>query len=318
MKKILVVLPVKEHHKTYLEEKYPAGEFIYSSVEKVTIDIVKSADIIIGNVPAEMVSQCGHLELMQLNTAGTETYVEEGVLKEGTILANATGAYGLAVAEHMFAMTYMLMKKLNHYYENQSRCQWKDEGAVASFYQSRTLVIGLGDIGCDYAKRAKAMGSYVVGIKRRFSEKPDCVDELHLLDNLETELSKADIVAMFLPGTKETYHIMDENMLNNMKQGAILVNGGRGTAIDKTALKNMLDKGYLAGAALDVTEPEPLPEDDPLWKAKNILITPHTSGGYHLPETLERIVRIAGENLEAFYNGKEIRNVVDMKTGYKK
>ncbi len=318
MKHILVVIPVKEKHKLYLEECYPEACFHYNLVQSVTIQEVQSADIIIGNAPADMVSQCEHLELMQLNSTGTDAYIKDGVIKEGTILTNATGAYGLAVAEHMFAMTYVLMKKLNVYQENQRNCEWKDAGEITSFYQSRTLVIGLGDIGCEYAKRAKAMGSFVVGIKRRLSEKPDCVDELHLVNDLETELPKADIVAMFLPGTKQTYHLMDEKMLRNMKKGAILVNGGRGTAIDQIALEKVLNEEYLSGAALDVTDPEPLPSQNPLWKAKNILITPHVSGGFHLPETFERIVQIAGENLRALYLGKEIKNIVDFTTGYKK
>ena len=318
MKKVLVVIPVEERHKKYLEEKFPEGEFLYSSIGSVTLSHVKEADVIIGNAPVAMVQECEHLEFMQLNSAGADAYIKEGVIKDGTVLANATGAYGLAVAEHMFAMTYALMKKLPLYQKNQSHCAWKDEGPVTTFYHSRTLVIGLGDIGCDYARRAKAMGSYVVGLKRRESEKPDCVDELYTMDALKDELEKADVVAMFLPGTKETYHVMNEEMLRSMKHGAILVNGGRGTAIDQVALKTVLDEEYLSGAALDVTTPEPLPVDDPLWEAKNILITPHVSGGYHLPETFERIVQIAGHNLEALRNEHEIKNVVDFTTGYKK
>lgn len=318
MKHILVVIPINQQQKSYLEACDPEGRFVYRSCEEVTVEQVEAADVIIGNAPADMVSRCEHLQLMQLNSAGADAYIKDGVIREGTVLANATGAYGLAVAEHLLTMTLMLMKNMHRYHSNQLACEWKDEGTVTSFYQARTLVIGLGDIGCEYAKRAKAMGSYVVGVKRRKSQKPEYVDELYTMGMLETELAKADVVAMFLPGTKETYHIMNEEMLRRMKRGSILMNGGRGTAIDQTALKMVLDEGYLRGAALDVTVPEPLPSEDPLWKAKNILITPHVSGGYHLPETLERIVRIAGNNLIALREGTEIRNVVDFTTGYKK
>ena len=100
--------------------------------------------------------------------------------------------------------------------------------------------------------------------------------------------------------------------------GAFLLNIGRGNAVDSYALTEALNSGHLAGAGLDVAEPEPLPKDHPLWDAKNVMITPHISGFYHLPETLERIVRIATENLQKFLAGEELRNEVDFATGYRK
>ena len=103
-----------------------------------------------------------------------------------------------------------------------------------------------------------------------------------------------------------------------MKDGALLLNVGRGTIVDSAALCAALERGKLAGAALDVTDPEPLPADHPLWKQKNAVITPHVSGGFHLQETHERIIRIMAENLRAFCTGAPLRNVVDFETGYRK
>ena len=318
MKNILVVIPMSDRQKSYLQSKYPEANYIYSLPKTVSAEEVAEADYIIGNAPASMVAENNKLEWMQLNSAGADKYIAESVIRNGAILTNATGAYGLAVAEHMFTMTLMLMKKMNLYHRNQLDKCWHSEGSVTSFYGARTLVVGLGDIGCEYAMRAKMMGSYVVGLKRRSSEKPECVDELYTIDHLDDELSKADVVALFLPGTDDTYHIIGDHELSLMKDSAIIVNGGRGTAIETDALTQALNDRTLYGAAIDVTEPEPLPAEHLLWDATNILITPHISGQFNLDETVERIIRIAGENLEAMRNGEPLKNVVDFETGYKK
>ena len=112
--------------------------------------------------------------------------------------------------------------------------------------------------------------------------------------------------------------MFDAARIAKMKDGAILLNVGRGTIVDSAALCAALERGKLAGAALDVTDPEPLPADHPLWKQKNAVITPHVSGGFHLQETHERIIRIMAENLRAFCAGAPLRNVVDFETGYRK
>ena len=131
----------------------------------------------------------------------------------------------------------------------------------------------------------------------------------------------ADFVAMVLPSTPATRKIMNEERLKKMKKGAFLINAGRGDAVDCDALNRVLRSGEaLGGAALDVTDPEPLPADHPLWDAPRCIIAPHISGKFNLPETFERIVRIAGGNLEAFLKGDigHMRSLVDLKSGYRK
>lgn len=274
-------------------------------------------DIIIGNVSPDKIAGTKQLKWMQLNSAGTDGYLEKGVLPEGAKLTNATGAYGLAISEHMLGMALGLKKKLYLYERNQADGIWKDEGNVTSIWGCTTLVIGMGDIGSEFAVRMKALGSHVIGIRRTKAEKPDFVDELYQLDHLEECLKRADIVAMSLPGTKETNHLMDRERLQKMKTDAILLNVGRGTAVDTEALCDALEQGWIGGAGLDVTDPEPLPPGHRLWKAPNLILTPHVSGQYHLKETHERILRIALENLEAFLKGEPLKNMVDPATGYR-
>ena len=179
-KQVLVVIPVEERHKEYLENKGTGCVFTYTSPKAVTEEELANAQIIIGNVSAEQLAKAPKLEWFQLNSAGSDAFCKPGVLKEGVLLTNATGAYGLAISEHMLGVTLMMQKHLAEYYVNQKNHQWKDEGAVTSIYGSTTLVVGLGDIGGEYAKRMKALGSYTIGLRRTEGEKPDYLDEQHI------------------------------------------------------------------------------------------------------------------------------------------
>ncbi len=316
--KILVVLPVEDRHKELLKSSATDADFEFIPAKDVTEEQAHEADIIIGNVAPELIKGTSKLKWLQLNSAGTDGYTTEGVLPKETLLTNATGAYGLAISEHMIGSLLCIMKKLHLYGADQPKHVWNDYGNVASIYGSKTLVVGFGDIGSEFAVRMHALGSQVTGIRRNKTEKPDYLEALYQMDAFYECLKTADIVATCLPGTKETYHIFDKKAFAQMKEGAFFLNVGRGSAVDSYALADALNSGHLAGASVDVTEPEPLPSDHPLWDAKNLLITPHISGNYHLKETHERIVRIAADNLDRFMRGEKLRNVVDFATGYRK
>ncbi len=320
MNRILVIIPVEEKHKRYLEDIGKSCLFEYTSPALVTEKQVQAADIIIGNVNISMLKGAENLQWIQLNSAGSDSYSRPGVLREGVMLTNATGAYGLAISEYMVGMSFMLQKKFYQYYSNQIKHQWKDQGTVTSIYGSVTLAVGLGDIGGEYAARMKALGSYTIGVKRTQGRKPDYLDELYTTEQLDDLLPRADFVSLSLPNTPQTFHLMDERRLRLMKPGAFLLNVGRGSVIDTDALCRVLQEGHLGGCGVDVTDPEPLPADHPLWDAPRMVITPHISGQYHLQETFERIVRIAGRNLEKFLAGKkeEMENQVDFETGYRR
>ena len=315
---ILVAMLVEDDHKELLKSKAEDANFSFIPAKDVTKEQAHEADIIIGNVAPELIRGTSKLKWLQLNSAGTDGYLSAGVLPAGTILTNATGAYGLAISEHMIGSLLCIMKKLHLYGADQSKHVWNDYGNVASIYGSKTLVVGFGDIGSEFAVRMHALGSQVTGIRRNKTEKPDYLEALYQMDAFYECLKTADIVATCLPGTKETYHIFDKKAFAQMKEGAFFLNVGRGSAVDSNALADALNSGHLAGASVDVTEPEPLPSDHPLWDAKNLLITPHISGNYHLKETHERIVRIAADNLDRFMRGEKLRNVVDFATGYRK
>ncbi len=315
-KKILVTIPVEDIHKEKLENAYPEGNFTYMESPE-SIDL-KDINIIVGNVSPALLSAADKLEWLQLSSAGSDEFIKEGVLPKGAMLTNSSGAYGLAISEYLLAGTLALIKRLNQYHVNQTNHIWRDEGNVNSIYNSRTLIVGFGDIGSEFGKRMKALGSYVVGIKKNTANKPAWIDELYDADALDRELSKADIVALALPNTPQTKGIIDYGRLSLMKSNAILLNVGRGSAVVSNDLCKALNENIIFGAYLDVTEPEPLPLEHPLWDAKNIIITPHISGYYHLRETLERVVDIAYKNLKLYKSGKALKNIVNFETGYRR
>jgi phosphoglycerate dehydrogenase-like enzyme len=315
-KNILVLMPVDEGHKQLLEDKAPGCSFVYADNKTLTASMVQEANIIIGNPPVHMVKDSKNLEWLQLNSAGVGSYIDQGVLRERVVLTNASGAYGLAISEYMLGVLLQIYKRLHHYRDNQFQSKWQYEGRVKAIYGSTALVVGLGDIGGEFAKRLKALGAYTIGIRRSNTDKPDYLDELYLMNDLESLLPKADIVALSLPSTALTQKIINKKTLALMKKDAVLINVGRGTAIDTDDLCDALEGGQLLGAALDVTDPEPLPSDHRLWKIKKAIITPHVSGGYSLDETRNRIINIAADNLEAFLRGDKLRNVVDFSAGY--
>ena len=318
MKKILVAIPINQTHREYLEKQAQGYEveFKYISAENLTLDDMQDVNCIIGSIRRKLIKAADKLEWLQIIYAGADLFTVPGLLKPETILTNAAGAYNTEVAEHMLAMTFSLVRRFNQYMRNQVNHTWKQMGSVKSVKDSKILVLGLGRIGGDYASKVKALGAYVIGVKRTVREKPDYVDEIYTIDELDDVIGRADIVAMVLPGVKGTENIMSRERLNKMKRGAYLINVGRGNAIDHEALKAALKSGQLAGAGLDVTEPEPLPAEDELWNFDNVIITPHIAGHLFLDESRECIIEIAGKNLNNWLNGKPLINVVDRQLGY--
>lgn len=312
---LLTCLPLREEHVERLKKLLPETEIIRSDFMKAQERDVKRAHVIFGNVRQDYIRGCEKLKWVHLCTSGTDGYIP--VMPENALLTNSTGVYGPAIGEFMLAMLMNVQKKLYLYTENQLNCVWRKMDDVKSFTDSTSLVIGLGDLGGNFARRVKALGSYVIGVRRTNTQKPNYVDELYLSEALPELLPRADIVALTLPNTPDTAKIINAGTLARMKPGAILVNAGRGTAVDTGALIEALNSGRLGGAALDVTDPEPLPAGHPLWKAKNLLITPHISGSWTLPSIMERTVAIFERNLKRYLNGEPLENMVDYETGYK-
>lgn len=280
------------------------------------IDLSKYS-IIIGCPPTDRLHEAANLKYLHLSMAGSNNYVKEGILPSGVLLTNSTGAFGHAISEHMMGMLFEIYKKLHLYRDNQNKNMWHGEGKVKSIRGASCLVLGMGDIGSEFAKTANAVGIKVSGIRRTTTEKPYYIEKMYRPDELNDIIGNFDIIAMALPETPDTINIINETNISKMKKGAVIINAGRGSAIDTDALYKALESGHLGGAGLDVTRPEPLPADHPLWQCKNAVITPHISGFYNLRETYDNIVKLAYTNLEAYLCNKKPQNIVDFKTGYR-
>lgn len=275
------------------------------------------AEIVIGNPPFDALERNTNLRLLQLHSAGTGRYPELYRTHPGLVICCATGAYGHTVAEHMFASLLCLMKRLNEYAVQQQSACWKDLGSAHSVRGANVLVVGLGDIGSAFARMCRALGASVTGIRRTPASDPDIADRIFGLDQLDTLLPSADVVACALPETPQTRGLLNEARLSLFKPGSYLLNVGRGSLIDETALLKALTNGRLGGAALDVLCTEPLPADSHLWHAPRLLITPHVAGGDHLPDVGESLARIVTHNLRALSTGEPLLSRVDPSTGYR-
>lgn len=306
MKKILIAVPVTEEQKEEFQKIALDYELVFEQREQVTKEQVMDSEAIIGNISPVLLADAKGLKWLQLNSAGTDAYTKEGILPKGVKLTSASGAYGVAVSEHMLSMTLMLQKKLHLYLYHNRDGLWQDEGMVTSLTKSHVLVFGTGDIGSEYAKRMQLLGSKVYGMRRKVTEVPEYFDGVYSIESLEDILPKMDIVAVTLPGSDELYHLFDKATFSLMKKGCIFINAGRGSLVDQEALLEALEKRQIFAAGLDVTEPEPLLKDSPLWQCRHILITPHVAGGYHLQITLDKIIELAQKNLREYLNKSAI------------
>ena len=310
----------EEEQKRVMQQAAPEAEFRFTVPADVTAEDVRWADAVLGNVPVELIRQNERLEWFQSNTAGPDAYLAPGVLPERCVVTNATGAYGLAISEWMLGMWLGLQKDLFLYRDRQNRSEWAPTGhSVRSVYGSRVLCVGMGDIGSNFARRAHALGAEVVGVRRTVHPDTPCPDyclRVVAQSQLDEELPEADLIALSLPGTPETNKLFNAERFTRCKDGAILINVGRGTTVDSDALVEALRSGKIFGAGLDVTDPEPLPADHPLWGEPGAIITPHNSGKFSLPKTLDNIVDIFIHNLKRYAEGLPLDNQVNRTTRY--
>jgi phosphoglycerate dehydrogenase-like enzyme len=215
-------------------------------------------------------------------------------------------------------VTLMLMRQMYEYNKViNARC-WVQDLPLRSIAGSSIAVIGTGDIGRNAAERYRALGAESVTGFSRSGRPAEGFDEVFRIDQYEEVMSreKYDVLLLCVPGTPESEGLLSRDRIAMLSEKTFVINVGRGTAIDQDALIDALNEGAIAGAALDVVYPEPLPEDHPLWTTKNLILTPHISGDMGLPYTVDLTVEIFCDNLRRFARGEEMTHVVDINAGY--
>lgn len=301
-----------------LETAKPFGfEVKFIDYDNVTQDDIDSCEVLFGMAKRKIVANAKNLKWMQASFAGVDKYVNLDNIKSGdVVLTNATGAYGITIAEHMITVLLMLMRRMPEYFELQNEKAWKMVGEIKSIMNSTITVVGFGDIGENFAKRAKSMGATIRGVRRNADKKSEFADEMYSSDKLLEAIDGADVIALCLPETDKTKHIIAAKEIEKMNNDAIVINVGRGTAIDENALIEALNNNKIGGAALDVFEKEPLSNESPLWDCKNTIITPHISGNTSLPLTCDIVVDIFCKNLIKYANNEKLNNLIDVSKGY--
>lgn len=269
-------------------------------------------------VTAEFIEAAPNLVWVLSPSAGVDRYVTIGPLveTERIVLTNMRAVHGPTIADHSMAMLLALTRHIPRHLENQREGRWGGSDARRGVaLQGRTMfVVGLGGIGSEIAVRARGFGMRIIASRRSDRPKPDYVDEVGTPDRLLEMLPEADVVAIALPLTDETAGLFDRRAFGAMKPGSYLINIARGGIVDTEALMEALDDGRLAGAGLDVTDPEPLPADHPLWGYDNVIITPHVAGVAEL--TSDRWWALYRENVRRFGAGEPLLNTVDKRAGY--
>lgn len=321
--KVLVIVPFKEDHMARICEA--AGPD--ATVEQLVIkdpkpfdttlqDAIKQADVVIGEPPLKMLRADGvQVKWVQSTWAGTDMYTDsvQG-FPQGMILTNVAGAaYGHIMSQYVVGQILAITQNLGMYARQQLTTSWTDLGANMSLEGANVLIYGAGDIGQHVAKRLASFDcARITGVCRSTDRPRPHFDELVSLQRAELLLPNADVVVGCIPSSPQTKKYFNDRRLRLIKQGGVLVNVGRGNFIDNEALNVVLSEGLLRGAALDVTDPEPLPRNHPLWRNPRCLITPHISGGAfaHSDGTEERICEICCENLRRYRAGEELAHRV--------
>ena len=300
-----------------LQSAVPGVEFIVAGSPEAKAKLA-SVDAAIGVCSADLLAAAKSIQWIQMVTAGVENCVSIPAVKERNILVtNMRRVAGPIIAEHAIAMTFAFTRGLDLFMQAQAQSQWQratPPGRMAVVDGKTLLVVGLGGIGTEVAKRAHALGMKVTATRASGRTGPDYVSYVGLPDELPKLVSEADFVVNTAPLTPQTTGIFNAALFAKMKPSAYFINVARGGSVVTADLVEALKNNKIAGAGLDVTDPEPLPPDHPLWKAPNVIITPHVAGNSDLGSDAQ--IQVVRENLRRYAAGETMLSVVDISRGY--
>ena len=281
------------------------------------LDRIGDYEVIYGHPDPAWLKQADRLRWLCSDFAGVEKYLDEAIWpSQGCLLSNSSGAYGPAIAEHIVMVLLMLLRRMPEYQSALAERHWPCLTPIRSLAGSRVVALGPGDVGRSAARRLKALGASVTGVCRSGRSEEPAFDRVLPIGRLDALLPQADALVMALPATAETAGILSRERIALLGPQALVVNVGRGSAIDQPALVEALTARRLAGAALDVMEPEPLPPDHPLWQCPNTILTPHVSGNMALGLTCDLDVDMFCRDLGRYAAGEPLENLVDRRRGY--
>lgn len=280
--------------------------------------VISNAEVILGFCSADLLRKADRLRWFQHYGAGVNHCMYPGIGNKAFILTNNQHSASPPIAEHVIAMMMTLTRGLLRFHDNQAAGRWErssdDDFPMIEVGGKTMLVAGLGGIGTEVAQRAHALGMHVLATRHSSRAGPDFVEYVGLPPELLKLAGRADVVVNALPLTDETRDLFDKQFFDAVRPGAYFISVGRGGSTVTADLVAALQDGRLAGAGLDVTNPEPLPPDHELWTLPNVIITPHVAG--NTDKGFERGWLIIRENLRRYIQGEPLLNVVDVEEGY--
>jgi phosphoglycerate dehydrogenase-like enzyme len=306
---ILLAMPDAGDYKRDLEDRFPGVPFFAVTSQKDMRGHMEKADIIITvfRVADDLLSEAVNLKWVQVTTSGVNYLLGRPSLKKDVIITTCRGIHGPQMSEMAFLLMLALNRNFPKVIRNQDLGTW-ERWPAKLLYQKKVGILGIGVIGEEIARKAKAFGMTVYGIDI-VKRKVDSVDFFYGPEDLPLVAGEVDYLILVAPSTPETEKIIGSKVVAAMKPTAFLINLARGEVVDEEALIQALESGKIAGAALDALSTEPLPKDHPLWGTKNVIITPHVGGMSDVYR--EQVMPIVEENIRRFLDG-ERRNLINL------
>lgn len=301
-----------------LQAVAPEAQIVQVTADNV-MEQIPDADALIGSITPEQVRAGKELQWVQTMSAGVERLLhlsgETDLRDSDIILTNNQIVQGPEIADHAMAMLLTLTRSIHKFLKHQSQQEWQPSSFSGIELNGKTaLVVGVGGIGTQIAFRAWASEMKVIGVDTEDIPYMPIIEKVVKPDQLNEVLPQADVIFVAAPHTPLSHKMFGKEEFTQMKQGAYFICVSRGSLYDLDALTHSLQSGHLAGAGVDVTDPEPLPADHPLWEVPDVIITPHIAT--RSDKSRERMVGTIKTNLRRFIDGKPLINVVDKEKGY--
>ena len=279
--------------------------------------VLAEAEVLIARCRARTIRDSRELRWLQVSSHGVDRCMVPEIRNKSFLLTNAQHTSGPPIADHVIGMMMMLTRGLHNFHTLQQQRTWQQEPIefpMLEISDKTILIVGLGGIGIEVAKRAHGLGMRVLAVRASRREGPDYVEYVGLSHELHELAGQADVIVNALPLTDATRGIFDEEFFNAAKRGTYFISIGRGESTVTDDLMAALKDGRVSAAGLDVTDPEPLPADHGLWSLQNVIITPHVAA--ETDQGRWRRWMITVENIKRYVNGDRMLNVVDIERGY--
>lgn len=320
MTKIVIAAPQRDPAKiAEIQARHPNTQLVVAENRDQVLDLIGDADALFGAPNAMEFAAAEQIRWIQAFSAGVEWLWNVPALqaRDDVVVTNMRSAHAATIADHCFGFLLYFTRALQEFKEHQDREEWARGEVLARMValEGKTIgILGFGNIGRAIGRRAVGFGMNVLAVDAHPGAPGDGAEEVWPLDRLDEMCRTLDVLAISAPITPETRGLISPARIGMLKQGSYICVMSRGNIVDEPAVIEGLRSGQIAGAGFDVTHEEPLPPGDPLWKAPNCIVTPHTSA--RSPLTMGHVWRIFEENLSRFERGEPLMNVVDKKLGY--